>query len=153
MSVQVGLEIIQLHRDPAIVERLRSGKFRINQELNEEWLDLQNQGPYVLNLQGRILACMERSGPRQAPRTWRCLRKTVIRSQAVIPLHPGAVIRIYTGEQPAVPTRLSEARISRVLWLVQPTYLWLPEGHEAHLYFSQQDLNQGKAPLARCVYR
>ena len=151
--MQVGLEIIRLHRDPATSERLRSGKFRINQELNDEWLDIQNQGPYVLNLQGRILACMERSGTRLAPQAWRCLRKAVIRSNAVIPLDPGLVIRIYTGEQPARATRIQESRISRVLWLVQPTYLWVPEGHEAHLYFSQQDLNQGKPPLARCVYR
>jgi hypothetical protein len=151
--MQVGLEIIRLHRDPAVAERLRSGKFRINQELNDEWLDIQNQGPYILNLQGRILACVARSGSRHAPRAWRCLRKTMIRSNAVIPLDPGAVIRIYTGEQPVTPTRINEHSISRVLWLVQPTYLWLPEGHEAHLYFSQQDLSQGKAPLARHVYR
>ncbi len=152
--MQVGLDIVALHRDPQMDKRLLSGKFRVNRELNEEWIDIQNNGPYVLNMQGRLLACMERIGLRSAPRGFRCLRKALIRAQTTIPLDPGHKIRIYTGEQPATATQLGgQDRISRVLWMVQASYLWLSEGHEVHIYFSQDDLKQGKEPLSRFVYR
>lgn len=151
--MQVGLEIVALHQDPQMEQRLKSGRFRINRELNDEWLDIQNNGPYVLNLQGRVLACMARSGLRSAPTGFRCLRKALIHAQTPIPLQPGDRIRIYTGEQPAVSTYLGQERLSRVLWLVQPTYLWLLQGHEAHIYLSQADLRQGRPPLSRFIYR
>lgn len=135
------------------MQRLKSGHFRINRELNDEWLDIQNNGPYVLNLQGRVLACMSRLGLRSAPTGFRCLRKALVRSQAPIPLQPGDRIRIYTGEQPSVSTYLGQERLNRVLWMVQSTYLWLTEGQEAHIYLSQEDLLKGKAPLSRFIYR
>ncbi|PIQ26799.1 hypothetical protein COW36_00390 [bacterium (Candidatus Blackallbacteria) CG17_big_fil_post_rev_8_21_14_2_50_48_46] len=151
--VQVGLDIVALHQDPLMTKRIQSGKFRINKELNEEWLDIQNNGPYVLNIQGRVLACMERQGLRSSPRGFRCLRKALIRANTTIPLNPGDKIRIYTGEQPPTPTRIEQERLARVLWMVQSTYLWIPEGHEVHVYFSQEDLNKGKPPLSRYIYR
>jgi hypothetical protein len=151
--VQVGLDIVNLHRDPQIESRLRSGRFRVNRELNDEWIDIQNNGPYVLNLQGRILACMERIGLRNAPKGFRCLRKALIRAQTTIPLNPGHKVRIYTGEQPANTTHIGEQQISRVLWMVQSSYLWVPEGHEVHIYFSQDDLKRAQEPLSRYLYR
>jgi hypothetical protein len=146
----VALRIAHLHRDPLTSQRIQTGRFRINQELNEEWIDLENAGHYVLNLQGRILACIKRQGPRSAI----CLRQAEIRSNQPIPMHPGDRIRLFTGEQPAIrPQVQSQRPLARLLWMVQSSYLWLPDGHEAHLYFSQDDLRQGRPPLAHLRYR
>ncbi len=149
---QVALDIVSVRRDPAVSNRLQSGKYRINQELNEEWVDIQNNGPYVLNLQGRILACMRRYGLRNAPSRYECLRQAQVRANQTIPLQPNQKIRVFTGEQPRTSTQLTNGTgISRVLWLVQPTYLWLPEGNEAHIYLSLDDLRKGRAPLSRFI--
>lgn len=148
--VNVSLSIISVRRDPQVAQRLASGKFRVNQELNQEWVDIQNQGPYVLNLQGRVLACVRRRGLIKSPSGFECLRHAQLRAQQTIPLQPGEKVRIFTGEQPRTSTYISDgAGLSRVLWLVQPSYLWLPEGNEAHLYLSLEDLRKGKSPLAR----
>lgn len=146
----VALEITEVHRDARMDARLRSGKYRVNQELNEEWIDLQNSGPYVLNLQGRVLACVRRRGLISHPDGYECLRFAQLRAHAPIALHPEQRVRIFTGEQPFTATQLTgDQRISRVLWLVQPTYLWVSEGNEAHLYLSLADLRNGRPPLAR----
>ncbi|HEY9840593.1 MAG: hypothetical protein ACAI44_40680 [Candidatus Sericytochromatia bacterium] len=152
--VDVSLQIVDVHRDPHAARRLASGKYRINQELNEEWADIQNNGPYVLNLQGRVLACVKRQGLIKAPRGFETLRYAQLRANSTIPLQPGQKVRVFTGEQPRSSTHITDGtRLSRVLWLVQNTYLWLPEGNEAHLYLSLQDLRQAKAPLARFLLR
>ncbi len=147
--MDVGLRIVSVRRDPQVSERLKTGKFRINQELNEEWVDLHNQGQYVLNLQGRILACVRREGLKHAPSGFRVLKQVPIQSQDTIPMNPGQRFRLYTGERSGQKLQLNpQDRIQRVLWLVHSTYLWLPRGNEAHLYFSQADLKQGN-PLVR----
>lgn len=149
---EVALDIVAIRRDPAAAQRIQTGKYRINQELNEEWVDIQNNGPYVLNLQGRILACMRRYGLRNSPTGYECLRQAPLRANQTIPLQPNQKVRVFTGEQPRTTTRLSDGSgISRVLWLVQPTYLWVPEGNEAHLYLSLDDLRKGRRPLSRFV--
>lgn len=151
--VDVQLEFAALHRDPQAAHRIRTGKYRVNQELNEEWADIQNSGPYVLNLQGRILACVKRRGLIKAPSGFDCLRYAQVRAHQPIPLQPGQRVRVYSGEQPRGATHIPDAhRISRVLWLVQTTYLWVPEGNEAHLYLSLDDLRTGKMPLARHLF-
>lgn len=151
---EVALNIADLHPDPQVAERLRTGRFRINQELNQEWIDLQNDGPYVLNLQGRVLACMSRQGLRHAPMGFRPLRHAVIQSPSPIALASGHKVRIFTGEQPRVSTHIpDQARVQRVLWLVQSSYLWLPEGQEAHIYLSLGALRQQQKPLARYILR
>lgn len=148
--VNVSMDLVLVHRDPQAARRLSSGKFRINQELNEEWADIQNNGPYVLNLQGRVLACVRRSGISRAPRAYECLRYAQLRANTTIPIEPGQKVRVFTGEQPRSSTHIADGYgISRVLWLVQTSYLWVPEGNEAHLYLSLPDLRQGKVPLAR----
>lgn len=150
--VEVGLDIVAVHQDPQVAKRLQSGQYRTTQELNQEWVDLQNNGPYVLNLQARVLACMKRDGLRSAPRSFECLRQAQIRSSSTIPLQPGQKLRIYSGEQPRTSTYIADAEgISRVIWLVQSTYLWLPEGNEVHLYNSLADLQQAKKPLSRHI--
>lgn len=147
--MDVGLRIVSVRRDPRVTERLKSGKFRVNQELNEEWIDLYNQGQYVLNLQGRILACVFREGLKHAPQKYRILKQVSIHSQDTIPMHPGQRFRFYTGERSPQTLQLNpQDKIQRVLWLVHSSYLWLPRGNEAHLYFSQADLKQAN-PLAR----
>ena len=149
----VSLTLSDVHRDPQVAQRMLSGRYRINQELTLEWADIRNDGPYVLNLQGRVLACMRREGLRSSPSGFECLRYAELRATAAIPLQPGQKVRVFTGEQPRTSTHLADgAQISRVLWLVQSTYLWLPEGNEAHLYLSQQDLRQGRKPLARFYF-
>jgi len=143
--VDIGLQIVQVQRDPQAAARISSGKYRINCELNEEWIDIQNSGPYVLNLQERALACVRRHGD-----GFQLLRSARIRANSPIPLQPGQKIRIYTGEQPRVATHIPDSnRISRVLWLVQRSYVWVPQGNEAQLYFSWDDLKQKREPLAR----
>lgn len=150
---EVSLRLSDVHRDPQVSQRMLSGRYRINQELNLEWADIRNDGPYVLNLQGRVLACMRREGLRAAPSGFECLRYAELRANAPIPLQPGQKVRVFTGEQPRTRTHIADgAQISRVLWLVQSSYLWLPEGNEAHLYLSQQDLRQGRKPLARFYF-
>lgn len=152
--VNVSLEITEVHRDPLVAQRIQSGKYRVNQELNEEWLDIQNSGPYVLNLQGRVLACVRRQGLINAPSGFDCLRYAQLRAHSTIPLQPGQKVRIFTGEQPRTATHIADGiRISRVLWLVQTSYLWLPEGNEAHLYLSLDDLRKNKTPLARYLIK
>ncbi len=147
--MDVGLRIVTVRPDPRVRERLKTGKFKVNRELNDEWVDVHNQGEYVLNLQGRILACVRREGLKHAPQGFQILKQAVINSNEPIPMQPGQRFRLFTGERPDRPTQLDQrSRISRVLWLVQNSYLWLPRGNEAHLYFSQSDLRQGK-PLAR----
>ncbi len=147
--MDVGLRIVAVHRDPQVTQRLKTGKYRVNDELNHEWIDLQNQGEYVLNLQERILACVHREGLKHAPQSFQILKQVRIHSQDTIPMQPGQKFRLFTGERPASATQLDpHSRIHRVLWLVQNSYLWLPRGNEAHLYFSQADLRQGN-PLAR----
>lgn len=148
--VNVSLEIADVHRDPQVGPRIQSGKYRVNQELNDEWIDIQNSGPYVLNLQGRILACVRRQGLIKAPTGFECLRYAQLRAQSTIPLQPGQKVRVFTGEQPRTSTHIADAAlISRVLWLVQTSYLWVPAGNEAHLYLSLDDLRKNKIPLAR----
>lgn len=141
----VGLRISRVQRDPLVAERLHTGRYRINDELNLEWIDIENTGPYVLNLQERVLVCaLRQNGSLQI------LRSAPIRSHQPIPLQPGHKVRIYTGEQPRNATYISDQeRVNRVLWLVQRSYLWVPQGNEAQLYFSRQDLKQHKHPLAR----
>lgn len=147
--MDVGLRIVSVHQDPRVAERLKTGRFRVNRELNDEWIDLVNQGEYVLNLQGRILACVYRDGLKHAPRSFKVLKQAHIHAQETIPMHPGQKFRLFSGERPGGSTQLDpRARIQRVLWLVSNSYLWLPRGNEAHIYFSQADLRQGK-PLAR----
>jgi len=147
----VALDIADVHRDRQMQQRMRTGKYRITHELNEEWIDLQNNGPYVLNLQGRLLVCVRRLG--NGANGYNVLRQALIRSNATIPMQPGDKVRIYTGEQPAERTRQTDPRIRRVLWLVQTNYLWVPEGHEVHLYFSEADMRQGKGLLSRFILR
>lgn len=148
--VDVALDIVAVHRDPQVRERLRSGKYRINRELNEEWVDIQNNGPYVLNLQGRVLAAIRREGLRQAPQRFEILRHALLRANTTIPMQPGQKVRVYSGEQPRTATRISDqVKISRVLWIVQSAYMWVPECNEAHLYFSLEDMRKGRTPLAR----
>lgn len=141
----VGLRIVRVQRDPLAAERIRSGKYRINHELNLEWIDIANHGPYVLNLQERVLACVSQQGQRLE-----IVRSARIRAHQAIPLNPGQKVRIYTGEQPRTPTYIDDQeRVDRVLWLVQRTYLWVPQGTEARLYFSRDALKHQQAPLAR----
>lgn len=142
--MQVDLDIVTVHLDPLAAQRLKSGRYRVNAELNDEWIDIQNNGAYVLNMQGRILAAIQHSG--------RCSRSALVRSATPIPLHPGEKIRIFTGEQPRQATHIADGDlISRVLWLVQPTYLWGADTHEARVYFSMADLNQQRPPLSRLI--
>lgn len=144
--MQVNLDIVEVHRDPLASQRLKTGSYRVNVELNDEWIDLQNNGVYVLNLQGRVLAAFQYSGS--------CVRSALLHSTSPIALHPGETIRIFTGEQPRQPTHLAEGDfISRVLWLVRPAYLWGADTHEARVYLSTSDFNQRKAPLARLICR
>lgn len=148
----LGLNIIHVQQDPLAAQRMSSGKFRINHELNQEWIDIRNDGPYVLNMQGRVLACMKRNGPRNAPSGFQRLRYALLRANTTLPLHPGEKIRIYTGEQPRQATKVdARDRLDRVLWAVQTNYLWVPAGNEAHIYFSRQDLKYNKAPLSRYI--
>lgn len=141
----VGLRIVRIQRDPLASERMRTGKYRINHELNLEWVDIANQGPYVLNLQERVLACVSKQGSRLE-----VLRSARILAHQAIPFNPGQTVRIYTGEQPRTATYIDDSeRVHRVLWLVQRTYLWVPQGTEARLYFSRDALKQLQAPLAR----
>lgn len=149
MTTDVALHIVAVQRDRQMAQRLRSGKYRVTHELNDEWVDIQNNGPYILNLQGRILAAVKRQGLINAPSGFTILRQVHIRANTTIPMHPGQKVRIFTGEQPSSATRLNDSRISRVLWLVQNTYIWVPEANEAHLYFTQADLRNGTPPLAR----
>lgn len=149
--MDVGLRIVSVRPDPRVTQRLKTGKYRVNQELNDEWIDIHNQGEYVLNLQGRILACVRREGLKHAPKGFEIIKQVTINSQETIPMQPGQKFRLFTGERPEKATQLDKrSRITRVLWLVQNSYLWLPRGNEAHLYFSQSDLRQGN-PLARCL--
>ncbi len=145
----VGLDIVDVHRDRQMQQRMRTGKYRITHELNEEWVDLQNNGPYVLNLQGRLLVCARRLT--NGSNGYNVLRQAKIRSHATIPMQPGDKVRIYTGEQPSERTKLTDTRIRRVLWLVQTNYLWLADGNEVHLYFSEADMRQGKGLLSRFI--
>lgn len=147
---KVSLDIVSVRFDPQVDQRLQSGNFRINQELNQEWIDLKNNGPYTLNLQGRIIACIKRHGLRNAPTRFECLRYAQLRSSTTIPLKPGQKVRIFSGEQPRSSTHISDQdQINLVLWLVQSTYLWLPTGNEAHIYTSLADLRNQRTPLSR----
>ena len=150
----IALKITNVHQDPYAAQRMTSGKFKVNKELNEEWIDILNAGPYVLNMQGRILACMRRIGSPQQPSRLQCLKYGLLRANTTLPLHPGKKIRIYTGEQPRKSTKIEDhSGISKVLWAVLGHYLWVPAGNEAHIYFSLQDMKNGNPPLSRYLIR
>lgn len=146
------LEIVRLHIDPLHKERLRTGKFRINKELNEEWIDIKNTSIRTINMRGRVLASFNsRAKSNNLDKIFP--RKARIVSDKNVPLYPGEILRIYTGEQPYNSTYIPDQDcISRVIWLLYPTYLWTYQGDEAHIYLDMNSLRNRQEPLARYSY-
>ena len=148
--MNIALFIVNVHPDPLCTQRLSQGDYRINKELNDEWIDLQNQSEYTINLQKRVLVSLRQ---RDAT-TLQILKRAELNSPSPIPLYSGEKIRIFTGEQPSSSTHIPDSDgVNRVIWIAQKTYLWVPIAEEAQLYFSMEDLNRKRPPLARLRYR
>lgn len=148
----IKLQIINVRTDPFQRERLLTGNFRVNKELNQEWIDIKNTGTEGINLRNRVLtSCNSKSLKNDLVSYFP--QKTVIRSKDEVPVFPGEIIRIFTGEQPYESTFIpDEDGISRVLWLVKQTYLWVDSANEARLYIDMNSLRNFAAPLASYVY-
>jgi hypothetical protein len=146
------LEIINVRTDPQQGERLRTGNFRVNKELNQEWVDILNSGNEGINLRSRVLASCNTKGISNDLVSF-FPQKTTIVSNGDVPLYPGEIIRIFTGEQPVESTYIpDEDRISRVLWLVKQSYLWVDNANEARVYMDMNALRNFAPPLAVYCY-
>ena len=144
----IRLEIINVRVDPLQNERLRTGNFKVNKELNQEWVDIKNTGTEGINLRNRVLAsCNTKGNTNDLVSNFP--QKTMIMSSGDVPLFPSEIIRIFTGEQPYESTFIpDEDNISRVLWLVKQTYLWVNNANEARLYLDMNDLRNFANPLS-----
>lgn len=148
--MNIALNIVNVHPDPLCSRRLASGDFRMNKELNDEWIDIKNNSEYTLNLQKRVLVSLR---TRDAT-SLQILQRAELNSPTPIPLYPGEKIRIFTGDQPRVSTHIPDSdNIQRVIWIVQKTYLWVPIAEEARLYFSMEDINKHRSPLSTYRFR
>ncbi len=148
----IKLEIINIRQDPQQFERSRTGNFRVNKELNDEWIDIKNEGTEGINLRGRVLAAFNSKGNKN-DLGFLFPQKTLIMSNQDVPLYPGETIRMFTGEQPYESTFIpDEDRISRVIWLVKQTYLWVTNADEARLYVDMNALRNQQPPLATYCY-
>lgn len=146
------LEIIDLRQDPEHSSRLKTGNFRFNKDLNNEWFDLLNNTNQSIDLRGMVVtACNNRS--RSAILSDLIPLKAVINSNSSVLIHPGETMRIFTGEQPYESTFIpDEDNISSVLWLLNKTYLWTDRTNEARLYANIQELRKLAEPLATYCY-
>jgi len=146
------LKIINVRIDPKHRFRMISGNFKINKELNQEWIDIQNTGTETINLQGRVLAsCNPKANKNVLSDVFP--QRALIRSSSLVPLYPTEIVRIFTGEQPYESTYIpDEDNISRVVWLRNQYYLWTDQSCEARLYLDMETLRSQNEPLATYCY-
>lgn len=148
----IKFEIIDVKLDPYQPERLKTGNFRVNKELNEEWIDIKNTGDEPINLRGRVLAS-HNTKTLSKDLVYIFPQRALIASTEDVPLFPGEVIRIFSGEQPYESTYIpDEYAISRVIWLVRQTYLWVNTADEARIYLDMETLRRRENPLAIYKY-
>jgi hypothetical protein len=149
----IKLQIINVRIDPLQPQRMKTGNFRVNKELNQEWIDIKNSGTEGVNLRGRVLTSCNTKGARSDLANY-FPQKTTIISNSDVPLYPGEIIRVYTGEQPYESTYIpDEDKISRVIWLIKQTYLWVDTANEARLYLDMNALRNFVPPLAAYCYK
>ena len=135
----IAISISNVHPDPLGPDRVRNR----NIKLNQEWIEVENVGDEPFKLKGRVL--IDRTPTNQN-------RHRVVFSpkNPDFALPVGARLRVFTGKMndpddppPSVPSGTWK------YFLNYGNYIWNNTGDTAEIYASMDDLNAGRAPLAK----
>jgi hypothetical protein len=135
----IAISISEVHPDPLGPDRIRNQ----NVKLNEEWIEIANNGDEPFRLKDRVL--IDRTKTNQHRH-----KKVFSPTDENFALPVGEKLRIFSGkmDDPNDPNPPVPAGTWRY-FLNYGNYIWNNSGDTAEIYASENDLALGHAPLAR----